>query len=78
MNHYPMITTLKGTKTRCGQWVDRAAHANPSLPFTCPDCEMALSTKAAAERKAAISLPACQERDFHMGNANMFRAYASE
>lgn len=77
MNHYPMMTTLKGTRSRCGQWVDRATQANPALPFTCPDCVAALAAKAAAEAKTAATLPAGQERDFHAANARMFGAYVA-
>ena len=77
MNHYPMITTLKGTKAHCGQWVDRATQANSALPFTCPDCVAALAAKAASEAKMAASLPAGQLRDFHAANARMFGAYVA-
>lgn len=77
MNHYPMLTTFKGTKARCGLWVNRATQANPAHPFTCPDCLALLAKKAEHEAATAASYKPGQERDFHTANARMFSAYVA-
>lgn len=61
MNHHPTLMTMKSAQSRCGQWVDRVAHANTAEPVTCPECLALLAAKAAFEVATSAAMkPACE------------------